>query len=63
MPTLATVVRGQIVAHIARAIGGAGGFDEHEAFVRFGNVENAHRILLVDFAVLIRKLALGIGRL
>src|ERR1700735_4064470 len=63
MPTLATVVRGQIVAHIARAVGGAGGFDEHEALVRFGNVHNAHRVLVVVFTVLIRKPALGIGRL
>ena len=38
---------------------GQGRIDEHEAFVRFGNVENAHRILLVDFAVLIRKLSLA----
>src|ERR1019366_8575575 len=63
MPALAAIMRGQVVANIARAVGGASGFNDHQALVRFRNVYYTHRVLVVLFAVLIGEDALGIGRL
>ena len=62
MPALAAVVRAQVIAHVAHAVRGPGGLDQHQALVGIGDVDHAHGVLVVLLAVLIGKDALGVGR-
>ena len=63
MPSLAAVMGGQIVADIARAVGGAGGFNDQQALVRLIDVHYPHGVFVILLAVLVRENTLGIGRL
>ena len=63
MPALAAIVRGQIVADIARTISRPGGLDQQQTLCLEHDVHNTHRVFVVLLAVLVGKDAFGIGRL
>ena len=61
MPPLPAVVRGQVIADVARAVGGPGWLDQHQALGWVVDVDYVHGVLIVVFAVLVGEDALIVG--
>src|SRR3984957_18737116 len=61
MPPLPAVVRGEVIAYVARAVCGPGWLDEHEALGWVVDVYYVHGVLIVVFAVLVGEDALIVG--
>src|ERR1700736_1569556 len=61
MPPLPAVVRGQVIADVARAIRWPGWLDQHQALSRVVDIYYVHGVLIVVLAVLVGEDALIVG--
>src|ERR1700760_1860513 len=52
-PPLSTIMGGQVVAHVARAVRGPCRLDEDQAMRRIVDIHHVHRVFVVLLAVLI----------